>query len=78
MGLDSSGGSDGERGMALAHALGQRGSKSVTAAPSESPMMAWSTVCDDYSTVADNPRVSELQRLGRLREVFFPIGARLV
>jgi len=27
---------------------GQRGSKSVTAAPWKWPMMAWSTVCDDY------------------------------
>jgi len=34
---------------------GQRGSKSVTAAPWKSPMMAWSTVCDDYFQVADHP-----------------------
>ncbi len=27
---------------------GQRGSKSVTAAPWKWPIMAWSTVCDDY------------------------------
>jgi hypothetical protein len=27
---------------------GQRGSKSVIAAPWKWPMMAWSTVCDDY------------------------------
>jgi hypothetical protein len=39
--------------MAVANALGQRGLKSVTAAPWESPMMAWRTVCDDYFRVAD-------------------------
>ena len=33
MGLDSSARSDGERGMAVANALGQRGSESVTAGP---------------------------------------------
>jgi hypothetical protein len=32
--------------MAVANALGQRGLKSVTAAPWKSPMMAWRTVCD--------------------------------
>jgi hypothetical protein len=37
---------------------GQRGSKSVTAAPWKSPMMAWSTVCDDYLRVADDPEVT--------------------
>jgi hypothetical protein len=31
---------------------GQRGSKSVTAAPWKSPIMAWSTFCDDYFRVA--------------------------
>jgi hypothetical protein len=45
MGLDSSGRFDGERRMAVANALGQRGLKSVTAAPWKSPMMA--TVCND-------------------------------
>jgi hypothetical protein len=40
--------------MAVANALGQRGSKCVTAAPWKSPMMAWSTVCDDYFLVADD------------------------
>jgi hypothetical protein len=39
-GLDSSGRSNGERRMAVANALGQRGSKCVTAAPWKSPMMA--------------------------------------
>jgi hypothetical protein len=39
--------------MAVANALGQRGSKCVTAVPWKSPMMAWSTVCDDYFRVAD-------------------------
>jgi hypothetical protein len=53
MGLDSSGRSDGKRGMAVANALGQRGSKSVTAAPWKSPMMAWRIVCEDYFWVAD-------------------------
>jgi len=53
MGLDSSGRPDGERGMAVANALGQRGSKCVTAVPWKSPIMAWSTVCDDYFRVAD-------------------------
>src|SRR5216683_45834 len=43
-----------ERWMAVANALGQRGSKCVTAAPWKSPLMAWSTVCDDYFRVADN------------------------
>ena len=33
---------------------GQRGSKSVTAAPWKSPIMAWSTFCDDYFRVADD------------------------
>jgi hypothetical protein len=37
---------------------GQRSSKSVTAAPWKSPMMAWSTVCDDYFRVADDPTTS--------------------
>src|SRR5713101_762233 len=41
--------------MAVANALGQRGSKCVTAAPWKSPLMAWSTVCDDYFRVADKP-----------------------
>jgi hypothetical protein len=41
--------------MAVANALCQRGSKCVTAAPWKSPMMAWSTVCDDYFRVADKP-----------------------
>jgi hypothetical protein len=40
MELDSHGRSDGERRMAVANAFGQRGSKCVTAAPWESPMMA--------------------------------------
>jgi len=40
--------------MAVANALGQRGSKCVTAAPWKSPMMAWSTVCYDYFRVADD------------------------
>jgi hypothetical protein len=39
----------------VANALGQRGSKCVTAAPWKLPMMTWSTVCDDYFRVADNP-----------------------
>jgi hypothetical protein len=34
---------------------GQRGSKSVTAAPWKSPMMAWCTVFDDYFRVAEEP-----------------------
>jgi hypothetical protein len=57
--------SDGERGMAVANALGQRGSKSVTAAQWKSPMMAWRTVCDDYFRVADlhDKSVSRGQRL---------------
>ena len=37
-----------ERRMAVANALGQRGSKCATAAPWKPPMMAWSTACDDY------------------------------
>jgi hypothetical protein len=41
--------------MAVANALGQRGSKCVTAAPWKLPTMAWSTVCDDYFRVADSP-----------------------
>jgi hypothetical protein len=41
--------------MAVANALGQRGSKCVTAAPWKSPLMAWRTVCDDYFRVADHP-----------------------
>ncbi len=40
--------------MAVANALGQRDSKSVTAAPWKSPMMAWSTVRDHYFRVADD------------------------
>ncbi len=44
--------------MAVANALGQRGSKCVTAAPWKSPMMAWRTVCDDYFRVADHPPAS--------------------
>jgi len=40
MGLDSNGRSDGERRMAVANALGQRGSKCVTAAPWKSLMIA--------------------------------------
>jgi hypothetical protein len=39
--------------MAAANALGQRGSKCVTAAPWKLPMMAWGTVCDDYFRVDD-------------------------
>jgi hypothetical protein len=38
--------------MAVANALGQCGSKCVTAAPWKSPMMAWSTVWDDCFRVA--------------------------
>ncbi len=49
--LDSSGTCDGERWMAVANALGQRGSKCVAAAPLKSPLMAGSTVCDDYFRV---------------------------
>jgi hypothetical protein len=41
--------------MAVANALGQRGSKCVTAAPWKSPLMAWSTVWDDYFRVAIRP-----------------------
>ncbi len=57
-----------ERWMAVANALGQRGSKCVTAAPWKSPLMAWSTVCDDYFRVADNslgakPELSGMSRL---------------
>lgn len=33
---------------------GQRGSRDVAVAPWKSPMMAWSTVCDDYFRVADH------------------------
>src|SRR5712664_624022 len=59
--------SDGERWMAVANALGQRGSKCVTAAPWSSPLMAWSTVCDDYFRVADNspPRPNDLSAYHR-------------
>jgi hypothetical protein len=39
-GLDSSDRYDGERRMAVANALGQRGSKCANAAPWKSPMMA--------------------------------------
>ncbi len=51
--------------MAVANALGQRGSKCVTAAPWKSPLMAWSTVCDDYFRVADihDKSVSRGQKL---------------
>ena len=49
--------SDGERRMDVANPLCQRGSKCVTAAQLKSPMMAWSTVCDDYFRVADNQRL---------------------
>jgi hypothetical protein len=53
--LDSSGTCDGERRMAVGNALGQRGSKCATAAPWKSPMMAWSTACDDYFRVTTRP-----------------------
>jgi hypothetical protein len=43
--------SDGEGRMALANALGQRGSKCVTAARWKSPMMAWGTFCGCYFRV---------------------------
>jgi hypothetical protein len=51
---------------------GQRGSKSVTAAPWKSPMMAWSTVCDDYFrtsgfVLADHP---EGGQTGQYKRVF--------
>jgi hypothetical protein len=45
--------------MAAANALGQRGSKCVTAATWKSLLMAWSTVCDDYFRVADDPARSK-------------------
>jgi hypothetical protein len=41
------------RGEERTRGNGQRGSKDVTVAPWKSPMMAWSTVCDDYFRVAD-------------------------
>ena len=41
--------------MAVANALGQRRLKRVTAAPWMSPLMAWSSVCNDYFRVADHP-----------------------
>jgi hypothetical protein len=60
--LDSSGSCDGERRMAVRNALGQRGSKCVTAAPWKSPLMAWSTVCDDYFRVADDSEAESFRR----------------
>jgi hypothetical protein len=51
--------------MAVANALGQRGSKSVTAGPLKSPMMAWGTACDDYFRVAtrwESPKVKPSAR----------------
>jgi hypothetical protein len=57
--LDSSGTCDGERRMAAANALGQRGSKRASAVPWKSPMMAWSTACDDYFRFADKPSGTE-------------------
>jgi hypothetical protein len=43
--------------MAVANALGQRGSKCVAAAPWKPPLMAGSAVCDDYFRVADDSEV---------------------
>src|ERR1700730_17989002 len=54
--------SDGERRMAVANPLCQRGSKCVTAAQLKSPMMAWSTVCDDYFRVTNNTGVRDFSR----------------
>jgi len=56
MGLDSSAPTV-SGGWLWQNALGQRGSKCVTAAPWMSPMMAWSTVWDDCLRVADYPGV---------------------
>ena len=41
------------RGEERTRGNGQRGSRDVAGAPWKSPMMAWSTVCDDYFWVAD-------------------------
>jgi hypothetical protein len=43
----------GQSGEKRTQGNGQRGSKGVTVAPWKSPVMAWSTVCDDYFRVAD-------------------------
>jgi hypothetical protein len=51
-----------ERRMAVANALGQRGSKCAIAAPWKPPMMAWSTACDDYFRVADPGAITRAKR----------------
>jgi hypothetical protein len=58
--LDSSSLSDGERRMAVSNALGQRGSKCVTA------MMAWGTFCGCYFRAADDSGVTDGKRLSVL------------
>jgi hypothetical protein len=55
--------------MVVANALGQRGSKCAAAAPWKSPLMAGSTVCDDYFRVADDPPAIH-KRYGASAELF--------
>jgi len=61
--LDSSSLSDGESRMAVSNALGQRGSKCVTAVPWKSPMMTWGTFCGCYFRVADDSGVTDGKRV---------------
>ena len=56
-GLDWSGRSDVERGMAVANALGRRGSNCATAAQLKSPMMAWGTCGRFYFYAANDQRI---------------------
>jgi len=42
--------------MAVANALGRRGFEVARPQPPWTPMMAWSTVCDDYLRVAEPHR----------------------
>jgi hypothetical protein len=53
-GLDSSGRPDNECRMAVANAVGRRGSHCATGAPLKSPMMAWGTFRGGYFRIADN------------------------
>jgi hypothetical protein len=61
-GLDSNGRSDSEWRMAVANAVGRRGSHCATADPLKSPMMAWGTFRGGYFRVADHP---EIDRFGQ-------------
>jgi hypothetical protein len=65
-GLDSSGRSDSEWRMAVANAVGRRGSNCATAARLKSPMIAWRAVCDDYFRLADPAEVGQISQYKRV------------